>query len=151
MYAFGLLPGLTAMRDSISLTVYYSAKLDMSGSTVVALSQSGRTPDVLEYVIRARRAGAFTVAVTNESESELAREAEAVLPLMAGPELAVAATKTYLNQLGALALLAGCLAGRGDELARLLEEVAALLGTCRCSSARPARSPSPSRRSAGCS
>ncbi len=94
------------MRDSISLTVYYGAKLDMAASTVVALSQSGRTPDVLEYVIRARRAGAFTVAVTNEPNSELARAAEAVLPLAAGPERAVAATKTYLNQLGALALLA---------------------------------------------
>ena len=115
------------MRDSISLTVYYGAHLDMTGSTVVALSQSGQTPDVLEYVIRARRAGAFTVAVTNEPESELARAAEAVLPLAAGPERAVAATKTYLNQLGALALLAGSLAGRGDELAGRLDEAAGLV------------------------
>jgi glutamine---fructose-6-phosphate transaminase (isomerizing) len=127
VYAFGLLPGLTAMRDSISLTVYYGAKLKMRDSMVVALSQSGRTPDVLEYVVRARRAGAFTVAVTNEADSDLARAAEAVLPLMAGPEHAVAATKTYLNQLGALALLAAHLAGRGDEVVGLLEEVAALL------------------------
>ena len=50
VYAFGLLPGWTAMRDSISLTVYYEAKLDLSGSVVVALSQSGETPDVVEYV-----------------------------------------------------------------------------------------------------
>jgi glucosamine--fructose-6-phosphate aminotransferase (isomerizing) len=127
VYAFGLLPGLTALRDSISLTVYYGAKLDMTASTVVALSQSGRTPDVLEYVIRARRAGAFTVAVTNEPESELASAAEAVLPLAAGPERAVAATKTYLNQLGALALLAAHLAGRGDQFAGLIEEAAELL------------------------
>lgn len=127
VYAFGLLPGLTAMRDSISLTVYYGAELDMTGSTVVALSQSGQTPDVLEYVVRARRAGAFTVAITNEADSELARAAEAVLPLKAGPELAVAATKTYLNQLGALALFAGHLAGRGDELADGLGEVCELL------------------------
>ncbi len=127
VYAFGLLPGITAMRDSISLTVYYGAQLDFSRSTVIALSQSGQTPDVLEYVVRARRAGAFTVAVTNELDSELAREAEAVLPLMAGPERAVAATKTYLNQLAALALFAGHLAGRGDELAGLIGEVATLL------------------------
>ena len=127
VYVFGLLSGLTAMRDSISLTVYYGADLDLTGSTVVALSQSGQTPDVLEYVIRTRRAGAFTVAVTNEPESELARAAEAVLPLAAGPERAVAATKTYLNQLGALALLAGSLAGRGDELADRLDEAAGLI------------------------
>jgi glutamine---fructose-6-phosphate transaminase (isomerizing) len=127
VYAFGLLPGMTAMRDSISLTVYYGAELDMTRSTVVALSQSGRTPDVLEYVVRARRAGAFTIALTNEPDSELARAAEAVLPLMAGPERAVAATKTYANQLAALALLAGHLAGRGAELADQLAEVAAQL------------------------
>jgi glutamine---fructose-6-phosphate transaminase (isomerizing) len=124
VYAFGLLAGRTALRDSISLTVYYGAELDMSGSTVLALSQSGRTPDVLEYLVRARRAGAFTVAVTNETESELAREAEAVLPLAAGPEQAVAATKTYLNQLGALGLLAAHLAGSGGRFADWLDEVA---------------------------
>jgi glutamine---fructose-6-phosphate transaminase (isomerizing) len=124
VYAFGLLPGLTAVRDSISLLVYYGARLDLRGSTVVALSQSGRTPDVLEYVERARRGGAFTVAVTNEPASELASAAEAVLPLAAGAELAVAATKTYSNQLAALALLAGCLAGRSGELGAALAGVA---------------------------
>jgi glucosamine--fructose-6-phosphate aminotransferase (isomerizing) len=124
VYAFGLLPGLTAMRDSISLLVYYRASLDLSGSVVVGLSQSGRTPDVLDYVERARHGGAFTIAVTNEPDSELARAAEAVLPLSAGTEHAVAATKTYSNQIAALALLAGCLAGRCDELAGLLDAVA---------------------------
>src|SRR4029453_1776003 len=54
VYAFGLLAGRTARPDSISLTVYYKAKLEFSSSTVIALSQSGRTPDVLEYVERAR-------------------------------------------------------------------------------------------------
>jgi glucosamine--fructose-6-phosphate aminotransferase (isomerizing) len=127
VYAFGLLAGLTAVRDSISLTVYYGAAVDMSGSTVIALSQSGRTPDVLEYVIRARRAGAFTVAVTNEPDSELAIAAEAVLPLEAGPELSVAATKTYVNQVGALGLLAAHLAGRGSDFADGIEEAAGLL------------------------
>jgi glucosamine--fructose-6-phosphate aminotransferase (isomerizing) len=127
VYALGLLPGMTALRDSISLTVYYGADVDLGRSAVLALSQSGRTPDVLEYVVRARRAGAFTIAVTNEPDSELARAAEATLPLMAGPERAVAATKTYLNQLAALALLAGHLAGRGPELADRLSEAADLL------------------------
>jgi DNA-binding MurR/RpiR family transcriptional regulator len=65
VYAFGLLPGWTAMRDSISLTVYYDAKLDLSDSVIIALSQSGETPDVVEYVKRARGRGAFTVAITS--------------------------------------------------------------------------------------
>ena len=55
VYAFGLLPAWTALRDSISLSVYYGAEVDLSGSTVVALSQSGRTPDVLDYVQRGSR------------------------------------------------------------------------------------------------
>lgn len=127
VYAFGLLSGWTALRDSISLTVYYRAKLDFSNSVVVALSQSGRTPDVVDYVERARSGGALTVALTNEPESEIGRAAEAVLPLMAGPERAVAATKTYLAQLAALALLAGAVAGRGGEVADGLRRVAELL------------------------
>src|SRR5687767_167328 len=54
VYAFGLLAGWTALRDSISLTVYSDAELEMGNSLVLALSQSGRTPDVLEYVARSR-------------------------------------------------------------------------------------------------
>src|SRR5438046_1667986 len=69
VYAFGLLPRWTALRDSISLSVYYGAEIDLRGSCVVALSQSGQTPDVLEYVERARARGAFTIAITNAPES----------------------------------------------------------------------------------
>ena len=78
VYAFGLLPHWTAMRDSITLTVHYGTPLDMTGSTVIGLSQSGRTPDVVEYVRGARSAGAFTVDVTNDAGSELARIASPI-------------------------------------------------------------------------
>jgi len=124
VYAFGLLAGLTALRDSIALSVYFDARRDMAGSTVVGLSQSGRTPDVIEYVRRARLDGAFTVAVTNDTDSELASSAEAVLPLSAGAERAVAATKTYLNQVAALALLAGHCGGQGTRVADGIRSVA---------------------------
>jgi glucosamine--fructose-6-phosphate aminotransferase (isomerizing) len=127
IYAFGLLPRWTALRDSITLSVYYDTGPEMSGSLVLGLSQSGQTPDVVEYVRRARRADAFTVAVTNDADSALADEAEAVLPLGAGPELAVAATKTYLNQVAALALLAGHVAGDGARVADALRATAQLL------------------------
>ena len=69
VYAFGLLPRWTALRDSITLTVHYDTPLDLSGSVVIGLSQSGRTPDVVEYVARARRSGAFTIALTNDTSS----------------------------------------------------------------------------------
>jgi glutamine---fructose-6-phosphate transaminase (isomerizing) len=124
VYAFGLLPGWTALRDSISLTVYSGAELDLTGSSVLALSQSGRTKDVVEYVERARDRGAFTIAITNDPDSELARTAESTLPLEAGPERSIAATKTYLNTVASLALLSASAAGRGDEFAHGIEAVA---------------------------
>ena len=130
IYALGLLPGWTALRDSISLTVYYGASIDFGGSAVIALSQSGQTPDVVEYVARARAGGALTIALTNDPVSELGEAAELVLTLAAGPELAVAATKTYLNELAALALLAGGASGRGREVADGLRRVASLLEEC---------------------
>ncbi len=127
VYAFGLLPAWAAMRDSISLSVYYDAQIDLAGSVVVALSQSGETPDVVEYVERARRRGALTVAVTNGAESGLGQAADVTLPLAAGPEQAVAASKTYVNQLAALVLLAGSVAGRGQEVADGLRVVSELM------------------------
>jgi glutamine---fructose-6-phosphate transaminase (isomerizing) len=127
VYAFGLLPRWTAIRDSITLTAYYDAGLDMRGSTVIALSQSGRTQDVVDYVVRARSAGAFTVALTNDVGSELAGAAEAVLPLSAGPERSVAASKTYLNQIAALGLFAAFAAAEGRRFAEGIRATADLL------------------------
>jgi glutamine---fructose-6-phosphate transaminase (isomerizing) len=124
VYAFGLLPGWTAMRDSMSLTIYYGARVDFERSAVIALSQSGQTPDVVEYVVQARKRGALTIALTNAPSSELGNAADVVLPLEAGPEHAVAATKTYVNQLAALGLLAGCAAGGRNGVALGLERVA---------------------------
>jgi glucosamine--fructose-6-phosphate aminotransferase (isomerizing) len=126
VYAFGLLPRWTAMRDSITLTVHYGTPLDMSGSTVIGLSQSGQTPDVVDYIRGARKTGAFTIAVTNDPASELALAADATIPLAAEPELAVAATKTYTNTLASLALLAGHVAGRGAEIAAGIRQAADL-------------------------
>jgi glucosamine--fructose-6-phosphate aminotransferase (isomerizing) len=127
VYAFGLLPRWTAMRDAITLTVHYETPLDMRGSTVIGLSQSGQTPDVVEYVARARAAGALTIAVTNDPVAELAHAAEITIPLCAEPEHAVAATKTYVNTLAVLALLAGHVAGRGAEIAAGIRDASAQL------------------------
>jgi glutamine---fructose-6-phosphate transaminase (isomerizing) len=127
VYAFGLLSGLTALRDSISLSVYYGANLDLAHSCVVALSQSGRTPDVVEYAERARAQGALTIALTNDPDSVLADVCEAVLPLAAGSEQAVAATKTYTTQIAALALLAGYAAEDGAHIAEGIRASADLM------------------------
>ena len=127
VYAFGLLPGWTALRDSISLSVYYGAELDFSSSVVIGLSQSGQTPDVVSYVERARERGALTIALTNDPGSALAERAELTLPLEAGEEQSVAASKTFFNELAALALLAGSAAGREDEIWDGLRRTAVVL------------------------
>ena len=142
VYAFGLLPRWTAVRDSITLTVHYDTPIDLSGSMVIGLSQSGQTPDVVEYLLRARKAGAFTVAITNDADSDLAAAAEATIALGAGPELAVAATKTYVNTLGALALLAGHIAGRGAEIAGRDPQRGRSSCRSRCRRSRRRRAPS---------
>ncbi len=127
VYAFGLLPGWTAVRDSISLSVYYGAEVDLRDSCVLALSQSGRTPDVVDYVERAAGRGAYTIAVTNDADSPLAQVADAVLPLLAGEERAIAATKTYTAQVAAVALLAAHAAGQGPAYVDGLRVTADLL------------------------
>ncbi|GMA14308.1 SIS domain-containing protein (plasmid) [Deinococcus metallilatus] len=85
-----------------SVHTLYGAQLDLRGALVIAVSQSGASPDVVENVRMAREGGATTVALVNVEDSDLAREAEFVLPLRCGEERAVAATKSYLASLTAL-------------------------------------------------
>jgi glucosamine--fructose-6-phosphate aminotransferase (isomerizing) len=126
-YAFGLLPGWTALRDTISLTVYYGATFDLSSSVVIGLSQSGQTPDVVEYIARTRERGALTLGLTNDPSSDLAAAAEITIPLSAGLERSVAASKTYTNELAALAILAAGAAGRAREVSDGIRGVAETL------------------------
>ena len=76
---------------------------------MIAISQSGASPDVVGVVAAARRQGAPTLAITNEPDSPLAAAAEFVIDLRAGPEKAVAATKTYTASLLAIARLSAAL------------------------------------------
>jgi len=98
--------GVPASRAAPSVVTLYGGRPRLRGAWVVALSQSGRSPDVVAFVRAARESGAFTVAVTNQDRSPLAEAAHEVVLLHAGPERSVAATKTYVAQLTALSLLA---------------------------------------------
>jgi glutamine---fructose-6-phosphate transaminase (isomerizing) len=94
---------------SPSVQTVYGSDTDLSGCLVVAVSQSGRTPEIVTSLERAGATGARTVAITNDPDSPLARAADAVVALGAGDEKAVPATKTVTAQLVAFALLAqGC-------------------------------------------
>ncbi|MEZ4519896.1 MAG: SIS domain-containing protein [Chloroflexota bacterium] len=91
----------------------------MGNALVLGISQSGKSPDIVAVVAEARRQGALTAVLTNDTTSELAAEGDVVIDLHAGKELAVAATKTYTAELAAIALLSTALSGDDAQLAEL--------------------------------
>ncbi|MDG4828734.1 SIS domain-containing protein [Solwaraspora sp. WMMD1047] len=124
--------GLPAGLASPSVTTLFGARPDYSQALVVGVSQSGHSPDLCEVVKVAREAGALTLGITNEPDSELAGIAELVIDLSVGVERALPATKTYTAELLALLMvIEGVRAGDGrlpaDERAVLdtLPELAA--------------------------
>jgi len=84
-----------------SVHTLYGGALHLEGALVIAVSQSGSSPDLVETLRMARKSGARTVAVVNVENSELARAAEFVLPICAGEERAVAATTSFMGSLTA--------------------------------------------------
>jgi glucosamine--fructose-6-phosphate aminotransferase (isomerizing) len=94
--------GIVTSSAAPSVLTLYRKNLQLKNCLVIGISQSGASPDVGEMLTTARQQGAITVAVVNQVESPLAQAAEFVVPLLAGPEKAVAATKTYLATLGTL-------------------------------------------------
>jgi glutamine---fructose-6-phosphate transaminase (isomerizing) len=103
----GIRVGLATASLSPSLVTRYGARLALSGALVLAVSQSGASPDLVEVLAMARQCGALTVALVNALDSPLARQAECVVPQRAGPEQAVAATKSFvLSLLGVARLVA---------------------------------------------
>jgi glucosamine--fructose-6-phosphate aminotransferase (isomerizing) len=108
-YVWGSRNRLAVAMATPSLYTHYRTPPSLAGALVVGISQSGQSPDIVSVLAEARRQGSPTLAITNEPESNLAREATWVLPTGAGPELAVAATKTYTTQLLAVALLSAAL------------------------------------------
>lgn len=104
---------------SPSLVTLRHAPLRARGLLAVALSQSGQSPDIVETLAALRAAGAITAALVNDTASPLAAEAEWCLGLHAGPERAVAATKSYLASLAAAARLVGTWQDDGPFLASL--------------------------------
>ena len=108
-----------------SLYTLYESPPQLDGAAAIAISQSGASPDVVAVLEEARRQGCPTLAITNDISSPLAETAEWTLPLHAGEERAVAATKTYLNSIAAVALLSAALGGEGlDELVQAPDWVA---------------------------
>jgi glutamine---fructose-6-phosphate transaminase (isomerizing) len=104
--------------EAPSLVTHYGARTPMNGWLAVAISQSGRTPEITRVTEVLRDAGAKTIAITNYPDSPLARVVDWTLALEAGEERAVPATKTMTAQLAAIASLAEALGNSAwsDEL-----------------------------------
>lgn len=97
--------GLVTASAPPSVASVYDAAPDMAGMLVLTISQSGRSPDLLAASQAASDAGALVVALVNDEASPLARQAQAVLPLAAGREHSVAATKSFIAALTAVTQL----------------------------------------------
>lgn len=103
--------GLPVGLAAASVTTAYHAALHWNGGVLLAISQSGSSPDVVDVTQAARQGGALTIAVTNDGSSPLAAVADVVLDCHAGTEAAVPATKTYIASLVALAALFAAVTG----------------------------------------
>jgi glucosamine--fructose-6-phosphate aminotransferase (isomerizing) len=104
-YLFGTVNRLPVSFATPSLYTVYDAPPVLGAAAAIGISQSGASPDVVAVLSEAKRQGRPTLAITNDPGSPLAQTADYILPLHAGEERAVAATKTYLNSIGAVALL----------------------------------------------
>lgn len=125
-YLLGTRNGYAVSFATPSLYTLYESPPRLGGAAAIAISQSGASPDVVAVLEEARRQGCPTLAITNDVSSPLAQAAEWTLPLHAGEERSVAATKTYLNSIGAVALLSAALSGDGlEELAQAPDRVSA--------------------------
>jgi glucosamine--fructose-6-phosphate aminotransferase (isomerizing) len=114
-YLFEARLGLLASAAAPSVVTVYRRPPDMRDALFVVVSQSGRSPDIIKATEVARECGALTLAIVNDENSPAAAASELVLPIGAGPEHSVAATKSVVLSMIAGAQLVAALA-RDDEL-----------------------------------
>ena len=131
-YLAEILAGTPCCSLGASVVSVYGAELKISGGFCLTVSQSGQSPDIVALQDAARRAGALTVALVNAEDSPAARAADICLPLCAGPELSVAATKSCIVSMVAGAAIVAHWLQRADllraiaDLPPLLAQAAAL-------------------------
>jgi len=125
-YLFGAHHQLLVALATPSLFTLYGSPPRMTDSLVIAISQSGQSPDILAVVDEGKKQNAFTLALTNDTASPLADLADHVIDLCAGPEKSIGATKTYTTSLLALAMLSAYLSADKTQRA-LLDDVPAFV------------------------
>jgi glucosamine--fructose-6-phosphate aminotransferase (isomerizing) len=128
-YLLEISTGIPVSLAAPSVFTLYQSRLNLEDAVVVAISQSGESTDTNVVLERAKAAGAFTIGITNESDSSLAHSAGHIFLVRAGKERSVAATKTYTGQLTCLYLLAHALGApiALEDLQHIPEQAAAAL------------------------
>ena len=111
--------GIPVCAAAPSVSTSFGKTLKLEHTLVICISQSGQSPDILHQVEKAKQTGAFCLALVNDESSPLAKLADEVLPLQAGPEKAVAATKSFLCTLSTIASLVATWADSTELLAGL--------------------------------
>ncbi len=120
--------GIPCADAAPNIASVYRQRLKLKDQLFLSISQSGRSDDLVESARMAKEAGAVTAAIVNDAESPLAKISEFVLPMSAGPELSVAATKSFVASLAALLRLTAAWTGGGaftKPLERLPERLSA--------------------------
>lgn len=118
-YAWATMAGYPIALAAPSLETLYATSPRMKNALVIGISQSGQSPDIVAVLEEGKRQGRPTIAITNDSNSALARVADHVVELHAGQERSVAATKTYTAQLVVMMLFAALWNGDPQRLAEL--------------------------------
>jgi glucosamine--fructose-6-phosphate aminotransferase (isomerizing) len=114
-YLWGAHNQLPLALATPSLFTYYQSPPRLRNALVVGVSQSGQSPDIVSVLEEGRKQNCLTLAITNAPESPLAKAADFVLDIQAGPEKAVAATKSYTAELMAVAMLSTALSNSNDR------------------------------------
>jgi glucosamine--fructose-6-phosphate aminotransferase (isomerizing) len=108
-YLWGAHNQLPLALATPSLFTFYQSPPRLQNALVIGVSQSGKSPDIVSVLEEGRRQNCLTLAITNIPDSPLAQAADFVLDIQAGPERAVAATKTYTTELMAIAMISAAL------------------------------------------
>ncbi|MEZ2129975.1 MULTISPECIES: SIS domain-containing protein [unclassified Sinorhizobium] len=134
-YLFEISHGIPVASIGPSIASVYGSPLSLKGGIHFTVSQSGASPDIVALQDAAKRGGAVSIAVVNVTDSPLAKEADIVLGLNAGPEKSVAATKSFIASVAALSGVTAAVTGKAalqsalEKLPEALAETAGIDGS----------------------
>ncbi|MEM1274382.1 MAG: SIS domain-containing protein [Pseudomonadota bacterium] len=131
-YVSELVLGRPMASAGPSVSSIYGVDVAAPNALCIAISQSGQSPDIVDMTASLKRSGALTVAITNDERSRLAQIADNTLPLHAGPELSVAATKTFVTSLVTGLWLIAEMRNDADLIAAIRELPGHLEAATRC-------------------